>query len=89
MYAILSYYVRHVARREQQRPFVAREGGELVLEGMMLAAVAAHEVRGAAADAPAARAGAGRVDQRRVVGQAEVVVAAEADQFASVDPRQA
>ena len=47
--------------------------------------VAADEVRGAAADAPRPRTGAGGVDQRRIVGEAQVVVAAEADQVASLD----
>jgi hypothetical protein len=44
-------------------------------------------MRGAAADAPGAGAGAGGLDQGRVIGQAEVVVAAEADQRPAVDPR--
>ena len=47
--------------------------------------MAANQMRSAAADAPVPGPGAGRVDQRRVVGQAEKIIAAETDQLPSVD----
>jgi hypothetical protein len=77
--------VGQVAGREEQGARKAGERGELLLEHGVRAEVAADQMRGAAADAPGAGAGAGGVDQRRVIGQAEVIVAAEADQRAAVN----
>ncbi len=51
----------------------------------MFAVVAAHEVRSAAADAPAARGVAERRDDARMVGEPEVIVAAEGDALAPFD----
>jgi hypothetical protein len=47
--------------------------------------MAADQMRSAAADAPGSGTGAGGFDQRRVIGQAEVIVAAEAEQRATVN----
>ena len=47
--------VGHVAGREQQCPLARGEGGQLLLERRVLGAVAAHQVRGAAAGAACAR----------------------------------
>ena len=47
--------------------------------------VAADEVRGAAADTPLTRPGDGGFDERRGVGETQVIVATEADELATVD----
>ena len=80
--------VGHVAGRHQQGARKAGKGGEPPLQCVMRRQVAADEVRSAAADAPAASAGAGRLDQRRIGGQAQIVVTAKADEFTAVDDRQ-
>jgi hypothetical protein len=77
--------VGQVAGGEEQGARKAGEFGELLLQRGVRSEVAADQMRGAAADAPDAGAGTGRVDQRRVVGQAEIVVAAEADQRLAVN----
>jgi hypothetical protein len=78
--------VGHVAAAEAERPGrrnVRREpGGELVLELRVRQTVAAHQVRGAAAGAVTPRAFDQGLDDDRVVGEAEVVVAAEGQQLA-------
>ena len=78
--------VGHVAGGEEERTRETGESGELLLERRVGGEVAADQVRGAAADPPGACTGAGGLDQCRVIGQAEVVVAAKADQIPAVDP---
>src|SRR5262245_58612896 len=51
----------------------------------MLAAMAAHEVCGAAASTPAPRRGDEGLRDPRMIGEPEVVVAAEGDDLAAVD----
>ena len=69
--------VRHVAGREQDRPLAPGPGGEFLLERLVLRLVAGDQVRGAGADAVHARRGDESLDDPRMRGEAEVVVAAE------------
>ena len=75
--------VGQVAGSERQRTSLRnarREPvGQVVFELGVGARMTADEVRGAAARAEAPRAVGKRLDELRVVGQAEVVVAAEAE----------
>ena len=79
--------VRHVAGREEQRTRPECESREFLLEQMVLAAVSAHQVRGAAADTPLTRGSDKRIDHAWMIGQAQVVVAAESEQLAAIDVR--
>ncbi|MCY1537537.1 hypothetical protein D9M68_730340 [compost metagenome] len=69
--------VGHVAGREQQRARTAGELGQRQLQLMVRAAVADHQVRGAATGAPLLRTIAQRTDHLGMVGQAQVVVGTE------------
>jgi len=80
--------VGHVTGREQQRTGKAGERGEFFFKFLVRREMAADQMRGAAADTPFFRPGAGGFDQFGIVGQPEVVVAAEADQVAPVDAGQ-
>jgi hypothetical protein len=71
--------VRHVAGREQQCARPSGVGRELLFEFMMGATVSADQMRGAAAGAVTFRAARQRRDHRGVIGEAEIVVAAEGD----------
>ena len=77
--------VGHVAGREEQRALAPGEGGQLLLEGVVLGMVAADQVRGATAAAAAVRGVGKRRGDPRVASQAEVVVAAEREQPTAVD----
>jgi hypothetical protein len=78
--------IGHVAGREQQGAGKSRKRGELLFERGVRGEVATDQMRGAAADTPGAGAGAGGFDHGRVVGQAQVVIAAEADQILASNP---
>ncbi len=80
--------IGEIPGREGQRPRAragAHERGELAFERRVRREVAADEVRRARAGAPARRAFARRRDNLRVIGKAEIVVAREGDELASVD----
>jgi len=72
--------IRHVAGGEKQRALRAHELGELLLERMVRARVAAHEVRGPRAHAVALRAALKGGDDLRVIGEPEIIVAAKGEQ---------
>ena len=61
------------------------EFGQIVFELRVRARVAAEQMRAAAAGAVALRAFSDRGDQFRMRGEAEIVVAGEADDLAAVD----
>ena len=77
--------VRHVAGGEQQRTFAPGPLGQCLFQLGMLGAMTADQVCRRAADTFFPRATDQRVDQLRVPGQAEVVVAAERQQTPATD----
>jgi hypothetical protein len=77
--------VCHVAGGEQQRARPADECREFLFERVVLATVTAHQVRRAAADAPLACGRDECRDDARVIGEPQVVVAAESEQLRAVD----
>ena len=81
--------IRHVAGAEVKRARVvdeaAGEFGEIVFELRMRARVAAEQMRAAAARAVSLRAFGDRRDQLRMRGEAEIIVAREADDLAAID----
>jgi hypothetical protein len=81
--------VGHVAgaQRQRARLFEMRRHplGQALLKKMMCAAVARHQVRGAAAGAIQLGAFAQRFDDLRMRGQAQVIVAAKGQQVTAVD----
>src|SRR5512146_3139973 len=69
--------VGHVAGGKQQRGWLADESGELLFELVMRLEMPAHQMRRTGADAPLLRTLLQRAYQLRMLGQTEVVVAAE------------
>ena len=72
--------VGHVAGGKIEGVVHADKVGEADFEGFVTGIVAADEVRGAGADAPATGAAGDGFGQRRFGGEAEVVVGAEGDE---------
>src|SRR5690606_4799957 len=77
--------VGHVAGGKQQRAWAPGELGQRLLQLVVRGAVADHQVRGAATDAPSFRAVAQGGDHLGMVGQTQVVVGAEGQQRLAVD----
>ena len=80
--------VGEIARRKRERPRAGArrdERREFRFERRVRGAMAGDEMRCARADAPARRRVARRRDQRRMVREAEVIVARERDDLAPVD----
>src|SRR4029079_9662336 len=77
--------VRHVAGREKKRALAAREGCESLLERIVLALVAADEVRCTGAHTVLARSFHECRTHARMRGNAEVIVAAEVDAAPAVE----
>jgi hypothetical protein len=77
--------VGEVAAAEQQRARCTEPVGEFAFERVVRGMVAAHEMRGDATGAFARRAVLQGVDHRELLGEAEVVVAAESGQPVAVD----
>src|SRR4051812_23388822 len=73
-------HVRHIAGREDQRPFAPGERGELGFERLVFDAVARYQVRGSAADTEARGGRRERAHHLGVTAEPEVVVTAEVDQ---------
>ena len=81
--------VGHVAGGEEERARTAGELRQRLFEQSMLAAMAAHQVRGAATDAPAPRGLDEGLGHPRMIGEPEIVVAAERGHVATVDTERA
>ena len=79
--------IGHVPSRKKQRVLEPGERRQSLLQRFVRCQVTAHQMRGAAADAPRPGARAGGLDQHRIVGQAEIIVAAKTDQLTAVDSR--
>ncbi len=78
--------VGHVTGGEEQGPRSPGEVRQFFLQGLVRGAVAGDQVGRAAADAVGIRAPFEGGDYLRMVGQAQVVVAAEGEQAPPVDP---
>ena len=77
--------IGHVAGGKKQRARVADEFGQCLFELVVVAAVAVDEMGRAAADAEGIGGALEGGDDVGMVGEAEVVVAAEADDLAAID----
>src|SRR5687767_12890708 len=77
--------IGHVAGGEEKRARTASELRQCLFEQSMLATMAAHQVRGAATDAPASRSLDKSLGHPRMIGEPEIVVAAERGHVATVD----
>ena len=77
--------IRHIAGGEVQRPLPPDERRELLFQFRVRSQVAADRVRSAAADTPAAGRFPRRRDERGMVRQSEVIVAAKGDDAPTFD----
>ena len=77
--------IRHVAGREDECPFAPGESREFLLERLMLRLVTGDQVRGARADAVHARGADEGLDDLRMRGKPQVIIAAEIDARAAVE----
>jgi hypothetical protein len=77
--------VRHVAGRKQQGTRTRNELRQFLFQRVVFGVVAAHKVRRAAAYPPSARSRAECRDDAWMIGETEVVVAAERDTLAPCD----
>jgi len=78
--------VRHIAGGEEQNPWSAHKVGQLFFEGVVGGIMPRNQVRGPTARPMGIRPPFERGNHVRMIGQPEVVVAAEGEQVPPADP---
>ena len=77
--------IGHVAGRKQHRAVAPAPAGEFAFEPGMVLAMAAEQMRGRGADAPLPCGNDHRLDHRRMLGEAEIVVTGKVHEALAVD----